>query len=298
MLKPIYQLIFVSLLNIHIFGQVEPTSAPIKWEYYKVSDKNIALLFPKMPVLITRSDQCREEKTSQYAVYANEAVYVLAVTNKISADVKNFCVNQRAFSENNLLDRIASIKNQLKTTNETKLKLNGADAIKVQSGDSTYWFINDLKNNRWYELWVIGTDESKSEVKSFIESIKIGKPERGIEIGDGASQTLGDNQTQTANNESKSTEASATGTGIRLVLRPAPPYTEVARRNLTAGVTRLRVTFLASGGIGAVTPITALPDGLTEQAIAAAKKIVFIPAKFNNKPVTVSKLVEYSFSIY
>lgn len=49
---------------------------------------------------------------------------------------------------------------------------------------------------------------------------------------------------------------------------------------------------------GSISVVAGLSDGLTEQAIVAAKKIMFIPAKVNNVPVTVSKQVEYSFSIY
>jgi TonB family protein len=60
----------------------------------------------------------------------------------------------------------------------------------------------------------------------------------------------------------------------------------------------LRVVFLSTGEIGSIAPVTALPDGLTEQAIAAARQIKFTPAMRNGTPITVTKLVEYSFSIY
>jgi TonB family protein len=63
-------------------------------------------------------------------------------------------------------------------------------------------------------------------------------------------------------------------------------------------VVRLRVTFLASGQIGSVSPVSGLSYGLTEQAIAAAKQIRFEPAKVNGVPQTVTKQIEYSFSIY
>ncbi len=81
-------------------------------------------------------------------------------------------------------------------------------------------------------------------------------------------------------------------------MKPRPSYTEAARQNQTQGTVRLRVTFLSNGAIGSVAPLTSLTDGLTEQAIAAAKKIVFIPATRNQIIQTVTKQVEYSFSIY
>ncbi len=60
----------------------------------------------------------------------------------------------------------------------------------------------------------------------------------------------------------------------------------------------LRVTFLADGRIGEVTPVAGLPLGLTANAIAAAKDIKFSPALKNGVPVSVTKMVQYSFTIY
>ena len=64
------------------------------------------------------------------------------------------------------------------------------------------------------------------------------------------------------------------------------------------GNVRLKVTFLSTGEIGAITPVTRLPDGLTENAIAAAEKIKFVPAMKDGKPVTSVATVDYSFTIY
>ena len=60
----------------------------------------------------------------------------------------------------------------------------------------------------------------------------------------------------------------------------------------------MRVTFLPSGQVGSVSPVSGLPYGLTEQAIAAAKQIRFEPAKKNGVPVTSVAIVEYNFNIY
>ena len=68
--------------------------------------------------------------------------------------------------------------------------------------------------------------------------------------------------------------------------------------NKVEGVVRLRVTFLASGKVGEVTVVSGLPNGLTEQAIEAARKIKFEPAKKDGVAYTVTKLVEYTFTLY
>jgi TonB family protein len=85
---------------------------------------------------------------------------------------------------------------------------------------------------------------------------------------------------------------------IFVISKPRANYTDAARTNETQGVIRLRVTFLASGEIGAITPVNSLPDGLTEQAIAAARNIKFEPATRDGVPTAVTKIVEYTFTLY
>lgn len=85
---------------------------------------------------------------------------------------------------------------------------------------------------------------------------------------------------------------------IRISSKPRANYTDMARKNGIEGTVRLRVTFLASGKIGSILPVSGLRDGLTEQAIAAARNIKFEPATRSGIPVSVVKLVEYNFSIY
>lgn len=85
---------------------------------------------------------------------------------------------------------------------------------------------------------------------------------------------------------------------FRIISKPRPGYTDAARTNQVTGVVRLRVTFSASGAVGNISPVSGLPYGLTEQAIAAARQIKFEPAKKNGVAIASTKIIEYSFSIY
>lgn len=85
---------------------------------------------------------------------------------------------------------------------------------------------------------------------------------------------------------------------LRILAKPRADYTDAARINEVEGAVRLRITFLSTGEIGAVTPVSGLPYGLTEQAIAAARRIRFEPATRDGLSVSVTKVVEYTFSIY
>jgi Gram-negative bacterial TonB protein C-terminal len=77
-----------------------------------------------------------------------------------------------------------------------------------------------------------------------------------------------------------------------------PPYTNLARIYEITGVVRLGVTFKSDGTIGAVSVISGLPLGLTNNALIAAKQLHFAPAKTDDVPQTVRKIVEYQFTLY
>jgi TonB family protein len=84
----------------------------------------------------------------------------------------------------------------------------------------------------------------------------------------------------------------------QLLERPKPSYTDSARTNNVQGTVVLRVVLSADGSVGSVSAIRGLPNGLTEQAIAAARRIRFVPAKKDGRPVSVAVTVEYNFSVY
>ena len=80
--------------------------------------------------------------------------------------------------------------------------------------------------------------------------------------------------------------------------KPQPLYTAEARRNNVTGTVRLRMVLAADGTVRDIIPLTTLPDGLTEQAIAAARKIEFTPASKDGRAVSQYVTVEYNFNIY
>jgi len=87
-------------------------------------------------------------------------------------------------------------------------------------------------------------------------------------------------------------------TKAQLLARPKAQYTDAARQNNVQGTVVLRVILSADGSVGSISAIRGLPNGLTEQAIAAARGIRFVPAKKDGRPVSVAVTVEYNFSVY
>jgi TonB family protein len=85
---------------------------------------------------------------------------------------------------------------------------------------------------------------------------------------------------------------------LKIISKAPARYTARARQNGVEGRVELKITFLANGTIGSITVVRGLPDGLTDQAVNAARIIRFQPAIKNGVAVTTIKLLSYSFNIY
>ena len=195
-------LIIISLIifcSLSIFSQTEQYSATVNWELYRVSDKKVSLLLPKMPVLISESNICTQTNTDKYAVYADDVIYGLNINSKLDEKVPDFCPQKREFDENSFKFRISELKNQLKTTESKTVKINNLEAEFIKGELLNYWLVNDYKNKQWFELWTANSDENRKEVKDFLNSMKIGDTPSGIEIEKGSSGNKGDFVTDSMN---------------------------------------------------------------------------------------------------
>lgn len=83
-----------------------------------------------------------------------------------------------------------------------------------------------------------------------------------------------------------------------IVYRPNPPFTDAARKDNTTGVVRLRAVLTASGKVTNVSVVKSLPDGLTENAVNAARSLLFFPAVKDGRAVSQHITLEYNFNIY
>src|SRR5882724_4031984 len=84
----------------------------------------------------------------------------------------------------------------------------------------------------------------------------------------------------------------------RVLEKPEPTYTEAARKNQITGTVVLRAIFSANGTVISISPVSRLPDGLTERAIAAAHNIRFVPATKDGHPVSMWMELQYNFNLY
>lgn len=93
-------------------------------------------------------------------------------------------------------------------------------------------------------------------------------------------------------------EASEVDRRAKITKKPAPPFTEEARKNRVSGRVVLRVVLEASGEIGGIEVIEELPDGLTEECIKVARQIKFEPAMKDDHAVSQYFKADYYFTAF
>jgi TonB family protein len=82
-----------------------------------------------------------------------------------------------------------------------------------------------------------------------------------------------------------------------ITYKPEPPYTEKGRKHKVEGVVSIRAILSSAGRVRVLYTIKELPDGLTKEALKAAKKIKFEPATVGGKRVSVIVRLEYLFNL-
>ena len=80
--------------------------------------------------------------------------------------------------------------------------------------------------------------------------------------------------------------------------KPNPGYTREARRNGVSGRVVVAAVLCKTGEVGDVEVVEGLPHGLSEEAVKAARRIKFEPARKNDERVNVRVRVLYHFNLY
>lgn len=301
MYKTIGLIFIYTILMLSGSAQTLNTTAPVKWQNYKVSEREVSILFPKLPIFIEESNYCSEFTVETYVAYANKSAYEMSVVTKNTDKNLDNCSLIKRFNQTTFEARIAEAKAKFADSAEQKLTLNGNKVTKVSKLRGNIWFVDDLKNGRWVKLTVTSYLDVNENEEKFVNSLNFTKKPQGIEIGDGATVTLGDEDIEEKVSkplENDRTSKPQTTSPLMIIAKPRARYTDAARKKLVEGTVTLRVTFLPNGSIGSVSVVSRLSHGLTEQSIAAVRGIVFLPQNIEGKNVPVTKMVQYVFSIY
>ena len=152
-----------------------------------------------------------------------------------------------------------------------------------------------------YRFQAIGAKADDPRVRQFFSSISLGKKVEGIEVSDGQGTPFKPTDQFAASYLDASgnvVPARQVDRKALLIMKPEPAYTEAARNNKITGTVVLKAIFASNGDVENIVTTSALPGGLTERAIDAAKKIKFIPAMKDGKFVSMWMQLEYNFNLY
>ena len=294
-------LTIVFLINASFgLAQADLNSAPIDWVPYRAADQGLSVSLPKLPVRFTTEDPCSQLRIDRYLVYSLDVVYGINVYARIEQPPPDRCGQTKRFDADSFQQRAGEVKDTIAAAAAKDVLVNKRRALYLKGELYKYWLFNDFQDSkRWIELFVVNGPEDQKSVVNFVNSLKIDTNAAGIEIGSGAKWMIGDRPSADETREMADREqADDSSERVRFIYKPVPRYTDTARINNIEGEAELRVTFLANGTIGGISPVKGLPHGLTEQAIAAARKLVFLPARRKGQRFSSTMIVNYRFSIY
>ena len=286
------------LISGFCFGQPKYATSTVNWEKYRDTEHNISILMPKMPTKIAKGQACvRFEATSYYA-FADDTVYEFTVYEE-SNNTSYLCKRVTKFDKNLLVGRIAELNGSDPNDPAVAAAATDKDIVRVRKDNEIRLVIPEMARKRWIELAIHHSKKASLDEQRFFSSLDLNKSKDGIKIGEGAEQTIGDegvdiNQIPVAPVQNDTPVTSP----LRIISKPRAVYTDAARTNNVQGAVRLKVTLLRNGSVGSVQVVTGLKYGLTEQAMAAAKRIVFLPKQINGVAVNVVATFDYGFNIY
>lgn len=261
---------------------------PAKWPVYTVKGEEFSVALPRLPAMETRkgtiagTNKNRRERILQTS--ASDVDYSIYVYEN---------PKPRQSLEDFIREQTANVNHDF--VNERTLSVDGC------AGKEYSYRLKDkpvidqffMCEKRLYRFVASGSaPEGQTGVQQFFSSLAFGKKNDGVEVKDGPGEAP----------HSVNGERIYTGrevhTKARLITKPEPVYTADARESQTTGVVVLRVVLSANGQVTNIRVVHGLPYGLTERAIAAARKIKFVPATIDERPVSMWMQLEYNFNLY
>ena len=293
--------LFLIVCSTSAFAQLDPKTAPVVWQRYQIAERRISIELPKMPIRVDSGDLCWNTDKSSYFAYADESVYEVTVAEKASSSIPGFCRERQRFSNNTLLRRLAELRSGKPEMSETSSFQDERQVYRFAGEGTTRWIVADIENNRWIELSVSRRGDRKSYEEAFVRSLDL-TGGTGKDVRKGAPTMIGDplqaTDIMTATPGSPGTEQLPETDQLRVVAKFKAGYTDEARTAHTQGTVRLNIALLANGSVGTIRLEKGLPNGLSENAIEAARKIVFLPARVDGVAISKIVTIEYGFNIY
>ena len=267
--------------------------AQTTWKRYSVKNEQFSVALPTLPAMDYRKVRLGllgDRLEISMGSYANGVVYTVFV----------FENRWPRRSLDSFSDEFSRRLKTLDPKSERKLTVDGGEGKAFSLEDGVVQFF--AKGDRLYEFMASGASPDDKRIEEFFSSVSLRRNNQDVmEVPDGpgepyepiaeagASNPVADQQTYLGKEVNRR---------VRLAMKPEPSYTEVARQHNTIGTVVIKCIFRSNGSVTDIRVVSGLPDGLTEKAIAAAKKIRFLPAMKDGKHVSMWMQLEYNFNLY
>jgi TonB family protein len=262
------------------------------WQRYKVKGEEFSVSLPTLPSMfrqvtyLSKLDKYRDE--SVMSAYFDGVVFV----------VHAFDNPKRRQS----LDEIMAEFNRPASEVTREVTVGGFNGreYSFQSANTvgvTQFYITD---KHVYVFKAAGSTlgDAEAATSKFISSVRLEKQPDGLDVAEEAGGQWGLGPSKPVEDAGKVMSGKNVTNKALIVMKPEPRYTEAARLNRVTGTVVLRAVFSESGTVKSIRAVSGLPNGLTEQAIVAARRIKFIPAIKDGHFVSMYFQLEYNFNLY
>lgn len=283
-MKKLIPLLVSASLLIAAGVQAQTPQPQSSWTTYTVQDDVLAVALPKQPDVnenIEKSDKHRRRRTlSAFADGIQYTIYV--IENRGPRQTLQSFIEEQTTSQP-----------KWELESERELNLNGIAGKSFVYPDNKGMVQFFATEDRLYDFRAYGAPIDDARMTRFFSSISLTGKQAGIEVSANTTESF-DTDAATERHD-KRIEPDRK---IQFQSRPAPEYSDEAKRKGVRGVVVLKCIFRSNGTVTDIKVIAGLPYGLTESAIEAAKKIKFVPATKDGHNVSMWMQLEYNFNLY
>jgi TonB family protein len=257
---------------------------PIWWKRYTVKDEGFSVKLPTLPAMTS---------SKVFNAGLQQQLWHRQLKTSVGGVVYTVDVFENPQSSQSLPEFIAELNADaaLDLTTERNLNVNGFAGKEYSVRNKTYpAMVQFFATERRLYRFTAGGPAENAGVKQFFSSIVLGEKTEGIKVVEGPGIPL---ELDTGERVFLGSEVD---TKVRLLNKPEPVPPGAARTNDVRGVVVLRAVFSGNGTVTNIRIISGLPYGMTDSAIDAARRIKFVPAMKDGKPVSMWLQLEYNFN--
>ena len=263
-------------------GPIGPSRFPTFSRRYTVKGDRFSVLLPREPAITTSkvSGKDGKERTKRFLTLTMDSV---VYSIEIFENLKHKLTLEEFIGESNVSVRFDP-------ATERTLIVDGFPGKEYSAQTKTTTTVMQLfaTEDRLFRFAANGPIGAAPVINDFLSSIKLGEKTEGIDLAEPSLEL------DTSGTIYKGRDVDVLA---RLQTRPEPAYTENARHNKVEGTVILKAVLSKTRRVENIQVVASLPDGLTEQAIKAARQIKFIPAVKDGKFVSMWIQLEYNFRL-